>query len=261
MLYWTCNAGPTRGRRLTTPCAVESSTLGGSARTAVLFDLDGTLLDIDGEAFLDAYVDALTAWWQPPQPDRFRQQIMAASVPIFAHHPDATNGDIFRRHLGDLLALSPGAVADRIHHFHREQLGALRFPAQPRPEARATVRRCQALGLRVAVATTPIYLPEVIWLRLGWAGLDDIPWDLVTHSEVMHTCKPAVAYYHEVAHLVGVPPAACCMVGDDPLQDGPAERAGMALLLRDAPGAAGWRQLDDVTAVLAGAAPGAPPPP
>lgn len=220
---------------------------------AVLFDLDGTLLDIDGEDFLDAYIEALTAWWNPSDPNTFRQQIMAASVPIFADHPQATNGEVFRDHLSRLLGMSTEAVGDRIDHFHQEHLTSLRFSARPVPQARATVRRCQALGLRMAVATTPIYKPEVIWLRLGWAGLADIPWDLVTHSEVMHTCKPHVGYYHETAHLLGIAPEACCMVGDDPLQDGPAARAGMGVLLRGATGANGWSHLGDVAAALAGA--------
>ncbi len=219
----------------------------------MLFDLDGTLLDIDGEGFLDAYVDALTEWWAPADRAAFPQQIMAASVPIFADHPQATNGEVFRDHLGRLLGMSAAAVADRIARFHHERLASLRFGARPVPHARATVRRCRALGLRMAVATTPIYPPEVVWLRLGWAGLADIPWDLVTHSEVMHTCKPQVGYYHEAAHLLGVASASCCMVGDDPLQDGPAGQAGMGVLLRGAPDAHGWRHLGDVAAALAGA--------
>jgi hypothetical protein len=41
------------------------------------------------------------------------------------------------------------------------------------------------------------------------------------------------------------------MVGDDPLQDGPARDAGMAVLLRGSAEGAGWTSLSEVGAALA----------
>jgi len=221
---------------------------------AVLFDLDGTLLQIDGEGFLDAYVDALCAAWRPDDPEAFRRAVMAAAVPIFAPHPDRSNGEVFRAHLGAHLGLDAREVRRRIADYHRSGLPELRFPARPLPEARRCVLRCLDLGLRVAVATTPIYMPEVVRLRLRWAGLADIPWDLVTHSENMRRCKPDAGYFAEAAALLHLPPGACVMVGDDPLQDGPARRAGMEALLRAGSGSPGWESLDEVSALVAAGA-------
>jgi len=97
-------------------------------------------------------------------------------------------------------------------------------------------------------------MPEVVELRLRWAGLSDLPWDLVTHSEIMHTCKPHAAYFSEAATQLGVEPHACLMVGDDPLQDGPARQVGMDVLLRRTAGTSGWLRLSDVSATVAGGA-------
>ncbi len=222
---------------------------------AVLFDLDGTLLDIDGEGFLDAYIDALMDWWRPDDATAFRQAVMAASVPIFAPHPGRTNGEVFRSHLAAHLGTTPADILARLRRFHHESLATLRFPARALPEARACVLHCLDLGLRIAVATTPIYMPEVIGLRLKWAGLADLPWELVTDSERMQTCKPHPAYFAEAAGQLGLQTQRCVMVGDDPLQDGPAGQTGMAVLLRAAPGAAGWCHLSEVAeAVTSGAA-------
>lgn len=220
---------------------------------AVLFDLDGTLLDIDGEGFLDAYVDGLIGTWGPPDPEAFRRFVMAASVPIFAPHPAATNGEVFRAHLAAHLGITPEDVWRRIADYHDRGFPGLAWPARPLPAARRCVRDCLDLGLRVAVATTPIYLPEVVGLRLRWAGLDDLPWDLVTHSENMHRCKPDPGYFAEVAELLGVPPAACVMVGDDAMQDGPARQVGMDVLLRAGNGLPGWEGLDELPALLGAA--------
>ncbi len=230
--------------------AVPAPSAGGRW-SAVLFDLDGTLLDIDGEGFLDAYVEALTAWWRPAEAGAFRQTVMAAAVPIFSRHPGRTNGAVFREHLGLHLDLGPEEITARLNRFHREELAALRGTARALPDARACVRHCLELGLRIAVATTPIYMPEVIALRLQWAGLADLPWDLVTHSELMESCKPHPAYFSEVAAHLGIDPRACVMVGDDALQDGPAEQIGMGVLLRAADGGPGWCRLSEVAEAVA----------
>ena len=226
----------------------------GRRWSAVLFDLDGTLLDIDGEGFLDAYVEALTAWWRPAEAGAFRQTVMAAAVPIFSRHPGRTNGEVFREHLGRHLDLGPEEIAARLSRFHTEALVGLRGTARALPDARACVSHCLALGLRIAVATTPIYMPEVIATRLQWAGLADLPWDLVTHSERMQTCKPHPAYFSEVAAHLDVDPRACVMVGDDPLQDGPAGQIGMGVLLRATEGGAGWSRLSEVAEAMTHAA-------
>jgi len=231
--------------------AVPSTTARGVRRwAAVLFDLDGTLLDIDGEGFLDAYVDALTEWWRPGDAAAFRQTVMAAAVPIFASHPGHTNGEVFREHLAAYLGMTPNEIRRRIHRFHWEDLPSLRFAARAIPDARVCVTHCLKLGLRIAVATSPMYMPEVIELRLRWAGLADLPWDLVTHSEIMRTCKPHAAYFSETAAHLGLDPHACMMVGDDPLQDGPAREVGMAVLLRETTAEPGWRSFRDVSAAV-----------
>lgn len=222
----------------------------GPALSAVLFDLDGTLLDIDGEGFLDSYVEALAAHWGPPDLQAFRQAVMAASVPIFSEHPDLCNGQVFRQHLARHLGIEPSSVWSHVAAFHAEALRAIPVEHRPIPEARRCVERCLERGLRVAVATTPIYTDDVIRLRLSWAGVEDLPWALITHSENMHTCKPAAAYFAEVASLLGVDPAACVMVGDDLLQDGPARKVGMPALLRAGPGVDGWSSLEEVAATL-----------
>ena len=221
---------------------------------AVLFDLDGTLLDIDGEGFLDAYVDLVVEAWAPQDADAFRAQLMAASVAFFRSDGGRTNGEAFRTALAGFLEQTPEAIADRLADIHRTALPRVALRGRPVEGARACVQGCLRLGLQVAVATTPIYMPEVIALRLRWAGLDDLPWDLVTHSENMHTCKPDPAYFQEAAAQLTTPPASCLMVGDDPMQDGPARRAGMLAVIGE-PGVPARRLLAQAEAAVAASRP------
>jgi len=194
----------------------------------LLFDLDGTLLDIDGEQFLDDYVAALAPYFQRwADVDVFTRSVMAASVPIFGLHPHETNGEVFRNHLSRHLGMAPSVVDETMGRFHREAMDAMPIRRGPIADARPCVEAALRGGFQVAVATTPIYQPAVVALRLRWAGLEDIPWSLVTHSENMHTCKPDVDYFAEAASLLGIPPTQCLMIGDDRLQDMPAAKCGM----------------------------------
>ncbi len=195
----------------------------------VLFDLDGTLLDIDGDAFLERYLDALGPHLCPDlDPEAFRARVMAAALPLLtAERLPATVGDTFRGALAAHLGLSPEAVAAAQSRLDAQPAGLAAIPHGRVPIAATCVDDALEAGLRCAVATTPIYGPAVIRRRLGWAGLAGRPWALITTSENMRACKPSPGYFREAAAKLGLPPEECVMVGDDPYQDGPAAEAGM----------------------------------
>ncbi len=202
----------------------------------LLFDLDGTLLDIDGEQFLDDYVAALAPYFREwADPELFARAVMAASVPIFGEHPTWTNGEVFRGHLSKRLGIGEEVVSEQMIRFHREALSEMPIRRGRIAAARRCVEAALRRGYQVVVATTPIYRPEVVALRLRWAGLEDIPWSLVTHSENMHTCKPDVAYFAETASVLDLGPPQCLMIGDDRLQDMPASKCGMHVFWTKAP--------------------------
>ncbi|HVB09052.1 MAG TPA: HAD family hydrolase [Bacillota bacterium] len=209
----------------------------------ILFDLDGTLLDIDGEAFLERYLDALAPYLRPDMdPDAFRGKVMAAALPLItSDHLQGTVGDTFRAALADRLELPAAEVADGQRRLDSALGDVVAIPHAPRTTARLCVDAALDAGMRCAVATTPIYRPAVIHRRLTWAGLADYPWALVTTSENMHSCKPSPGYFREAAAKLGLQPADCIMVGDDPYQDGPSDEAGMRFHLVQ--GEAGWAEL------------------
>jgi len=97
----------------------------------------------------------------------------------------------------------------------------------PCPGSREVVEAAQAMGLKVAVATTPIYELPVIMERLRRAQLNDIDWDLIASDEFCWT-KPSPEFFHEVATRLDVAPSECLMVGDDAFNDLAARNVGMA---------------------------------
>jgi FMN phosphatase YigB (HAD superfamily) len=195
---------------------------------AVLFDLDGTLLDIDLGTFLRDYFRALGGVAEEHFPGRdVLPGILAATEAMQLPHPGRTNRDVFAERFAELTGVDMDADGEVFDRFYEERFPALGAAYGPREGAREAVLAARGLGLAVVVATQPIFPRAAIEHRLAWAGLDDLGLDDLTTYEVMHACKPLPDYYREAAAMVGAQPADCIMVGDDRSLDMPAADIGM----------------------------------
>ncbi len=199
---------------------------------AVLFDLDDTLLQTDTDAFVRRYFGALEAYFADggiSQPGRLTRWIMQATAKVVEErHPERTNQETFTEAFARLSGMEAGSVWPRFSRFYREIYPTLGDGLASMPGARDAVLAARNLGLKVAVATNPLFPTEAVRVRLGWAGLDDVRFNLVTTLENMHWTKPNPEYYDEIAERLSVSPDRCLMVGDSLENDiEPARRAGM----------------------------------
>lgn len=197
----------------------------------VLLDLDGTLLDIDLDSFLRRYFGALTgvlAELVPPgDVPSVMDAIMASTEAMAAHHPGATNRDVFYEDFHRRTGIDLHERWPVFERFYREDFPALGDGAGPCPGAARAVETALELGMRVAVATNPIFPRAAVDARIAWAGLDSLGVEVVTTYEIMHACKPHPAYFEETAAMLGLTASACLMVGDDRSLDLPAASVGM----------------------------------
>lgn len=224
---------------------------------AVLFDLDGTLLDIDLQGFLRRYFGALRT---VPLGEAAHgldtgtvvRAIMAATDAMMALHPGSTNLEAFSESFARITGVSFDELWPAYERFYASVFPLLQEEARPAPGARRVVETARGLGLRVAVATNPIFPRIAVDHRLAWAGLSDVAFDVVTTYEHMTACKPHGAYYTQTAEMLGVDPRDCLMVGDDITLDLPASDVGMRTFLRgDATCSADYRgSLDDLAGLL-----------
>lgn len=194
----------------------------------VLFDLDGTLLDVSMDAFLHRYFGALKATVAPKYPGVDLLDAVRGSTGVMQRpHAGRTNQDAFYE---DFLARTGIDLAEDwgvFEDFYRDVFPTLGEGYGPVPGALEAIEAARALGLKVAVATQPIFPRAAIEHRLAWAGLRDVEFDAVTTFEVMLACKPSPVYFRQVAEMIGCDPSQCLMVGDDREADMPASAVGM----------------------------------
>lgn len=199
---------------------------------AILFDLDGTLLDIDLEGFLRAYFGLLG-----PAIERFSglaapdaiAAVMSGTEAMCGSHPGVSNREVFNTafHRASGVDLTEETAVEALATFYEEEFPALRAQHGPRAGSVDATSAATDAGVSVAIATNPIFPLEAVIERMRWAGLEAERFDLITSYETSEACKPLPLYYRRIASSLGVEPAECLMVGDDPVLDLAAADVGM----------------------------------
>lgn len=200
---------------------------------AVLFDLDGTLLPMDLDEFIKVYFKALAAHLVPHGYDaeRLIGGVWKGTEAMLKNDGSRTNEQAF----WDTFAavMGEGARADEplFERFYTEKFGALRAICGFDDRAAGAVSHIRDSGLRVALATNPIFPAVATRQRVQWAGLQPEDFELITTYENSRFSKPSDGYYRDVAQALGLEPSQCLMVGNDVDDDLSAERVGMQVFL------------------------------
>ena len=202
---------------------------------ATLFDLDGTLLQIDMEVFLQYYFAeminaAKNAGYQDGK-KLVEQVFNSTSLMISDLSPTVLNEEVF---MGDFLPrcnYPEEEVRTFFDNFYLQYFPLLKVHCRPFPAIPGMMQDLFQRGFKVVIATNPVFPREAIRQRLEWAGIADFPYALVTSYEEMHFCKPQVAYYEEICQQIGIAPHECLMVGNDVDEDLPARLIGMKTFL------------------------------
>lgn len=212
--------------------------------SGVLFDLDGTLLDIDIDRFLGVYLGELSSFVAgitggSVGAEAVQLAVLSGTKAMMEVH-EGTNRDIFNARVFERIGvnLDEAAFVEALDYFYGEVFPTLRGNMGPIPGAREAVEAALDLGLSVAVATHPVFPRAAIEERMRWAGVGDLPFGAITTYEVMGATKPHASYFRDTAAMLGLAPDGCIMVGDDLQLDLPARLTGMRVFHHD-PSSAG----------------------
>lgn len=205
----------------------------------LLLDLDNTLVEIDVDAFIERYTRAVAARFMPSDPAKGWAVVAGASYAMLAERDAAhTNRERFLAAVAHELGEAPEPLWQRLEAVAAELLPALREMARPLPGARDVVLEAHRRGLRLALATNPIYPRSVIVERMRWAGIEAEDVDHIACMEVSCDTKPHPAYFTGLAEGLGLDLGECLMVGDDPDQDIPDRPTALRVQLVGAAGSA-----------------------
>ena len=200
---------------------------------AVLFDLDGTLLPMSQEKFVKAYFGSLAKRLAPLgfEPEALYNAIWAGMKAMVLNDGSVTNEarwwESFDGTFGEIAKNCRG----ELEAYYAEDFDGVRHSCGNNPMARKVTDALKARGVRLVLATNPVFPSTATYQRAGWAGLDTADFELITTYENSHYCKPNPEYYNEILSKLGLSAEECMMVGNDVDEDMIAEKLGMKVFL------------------------------
>lgn len=201
--------------------------------TTVLFDLDGTLVNLDIEFFLRRYVQALTPRFIGlVPPERFARELLRWSYAMVENtDPALTNLEVFWHGFPAAIGIDRNVLEPIFLDFYTHEFAGLRPAGATNPAARRLLATLVRKGYTPVIATNPLFPKQAILERLGWAACADFPYAYVTCGEEMHFCKPNLEFFTEVLERINRKPGECLMVGNDMEEDMVAQQLGLATAL------------------------------
>jgi FMN phosphatase YigB (HAD superfamily) len=198
----------------------------------ILFDLDGTLLPLDMEKFMDIYFGEMGSFFQDMiEADKLVSYVWAGTKAMVTSLEKKTNEQVFMEAFEKLI---DGDLADyqkRFDQFYDEGFLKVRDSVEASPLVKKAVEVLKQKGYSLVIATNPLFPQKAIYHRIDWAGLDPGDFDYITCYEQNCFCKPNIEFYSEVLEALGKRPEQCMMVGNDVQEDLIASELGMKTYL------------------------------
>ena len=200
---------------------------------AVLFDLDGTLLPMDQDEFVNGYFGFLCQKMEPYgyEAKKLTKSIWGGTAAMVSNDGSCTNEKAFWRYFLGVYGEEARRHIPLFEEFYAVDFQRAKEFCGYTPKAAETVRLVKRLGARAVLATNPLFPETATRSRIGWAGLSPEDFELYTTFENSRTCTPNPDYYREVLQKLGLPAGDCLMVGNDAHEDMVAETTGMKVFL------------------------------
>jgi HAD superfamily hydrolase (TIGR01549 family) len=183
---------------------------------AILFDLDGTLIDVDLNQFIPRYLKLLAnsvAHLIPPK--KLVPAILKASEFVNNNDGKIPNEEAFSNAFFPVEGHQKDEIQPVFDKFYEEEFKELQKFTKKKPEARKVIQTAFNKEYKVVIATTPVLPLTAIEQRLDWAGIGDFPYDLITSIENTYATKPNLLYYHLIFKYLNLSANECMMVGDE----------------------------------------------
>lgn len=199
----------------------------------VMFDLDGTLLPMDQETFVRAYFGGIAKKLAPLKynPDEVVYALKKSVGAMMSNNGRQTNEKVFWNVFSDVLGEDIRSHREVFDDFYKNEFQKVKTACGFEPRAKEVVEYVKTKGLRVVLATSPMFPKVATESRIRWAGLEPSDFEIYTTFEDYSYAKPSLEYYEEILKKLQVEPSECLMVGNDVLEDMVVQKLGVKVFL------------------------------
>ena len=199
----------------------------------VMFDLDGTLLPMDMEEFTGGYFKLLARKAAPYgyEAEKLVKSIWHGTAAMVKNDGSCRNEEAFWKDFAGIYGEEALKDKGLFDEFYAKEFRDARQFTGYNPKAAETAQWIKEQGLRIALATNPLFPSVATETRIRWTGLAPEDFEFFTTYENIGYCKPNPDYYREVLKRAGLAAEDCLMVGNDVGEDMVAGDLGMKVFL------------------------------
>ena len=200
---------------------------------AVLFDLDGTLLPMDQDEYLKAYFKGLATKMAPAgfAPKPLINAVWAGSEAMIKNDGRRSNEEVFWKSFVEVLGDKVLSNKHLLDDFYLNEYEEIKSICGYREESKQMINLLKSKGIRVILATNPLFPAVATEHRIRWAGLEPEDFELYTTYENIGYCKPNLEYYRDILRRCNLAAQDCLMVGNDVDDDMVTTNLGMQTYL------------------------------
>jgi FMN phosphatase YigB (HAD superfamily) len=194
----------------------------------LLLDLDGTLIKFDLNTFIQNYLRLIQDYFSHlPYASSVPEWILGGTSVMLNSVKTITNKEKYLNYFQEKSGLSESEIWEIFIHFYNTDYNKLEEITEPMDGAESFLKLAIERGYHLVLATQPVFPEIAIRKRLVWAGLEKIPFELITHIENMYASKPHRQYFDQILSMLNITGDKCLMIGNDLDMDMAAKNYGI----------------------------------
>ena len=199
----------------------------------LLFDLDGTLLPMNEDLFVKVYFGELTKKAKPYgfEENKLTEVWWKGTAAMVKNDGSRSNEAAFWEVYQNEFGISKDKYYDVFIDFYLNEFNIAISACRPNKLANEIITICKEKGLRLFLATNPIFPKEATENRIRWAGLNPSDFDDITTYETSCYCKPNLAYYQSILDRHNLVSQETMMIGNDVQEDLISKQLGLTTFL------------------------------
>ncbi len=188
---------------------------------AIFFDLDGTLLPLDMDAFMHNYLSSIGRFVASHglDVDAFSTGLDSGIRAMASDDSAKSNARVFWDTFFDVVPEDPEVWGPLFKQFYDVDFGAIGEGVAANPLAAESLSLLQEKGYPLVLATMPMFPQRAVDWRCEWAGIDPQVFSRITNFENSTSIKPKLAYYAENLKAANLAPHEVLMVGNNTRED------------------------------------------
>ncbi len=200
---------------------------------AILFDLDGTLLPMDQDEFVNTYFGFLAKKMAGYgyEPKSLISAVWAGTKAMILNNGQKTNENAFWDKFCSLMGEDKRNDIPIFESFYEVEFQQAQAVCPKNEKAALTVNALKETGFKLVLATNPIFPQIATKSRIKWAGLNETDFEFYTTYENSFYSKPSLMYFKDILSQLSLSADECLMVGNDVGDDMVAKKLGMKVFL------------------------------